>query len=418
MKYLHIVSTFPALTETFVLREARKMRQIGGNVVIGQLRPTGRRPTSAEFEDLRPLVVPAKLLSWSGAAAILLCTCREPRHIWECLRLVFGCFPDFVNMLKLLYILLASMALAHRLRNSGTLHVRGHHLHSEAVASMFVARLLDLPYSFKCYTAKIYYPRHILVEVTRKAAFIVADTLQVRDFLQDLGADPGRVHIVRNAVDLTDFPVRKQEPPSTPPIILAVGRLDYKKGFHLLLSACAILRDEGVPFRCTIVGDGEEWSRLLVRRRELGLEARVEMMGSLGFSEVQRWYERATLLAMPSVVAPDGSTDGLPTVVIEAFARGVPVVGSSTAGIPEVVQNGRNGFVVPAGAPGELASRMKELLLNQALCRKFAIEARRTAEREFDLDRNLQVVAGLMFGQVMDQPSRAGAIVLDHALSK
>ena len=416
MKYLQIVSIFPALTETFVLRDARKMRQIGCDVFIGQLRPTGRRPTSSEFEDLRPFVVPANLLSLSGAAAILLFTFRKPKHIWECLRLVLGCFPDVINMLKLLYILLASMALAHRLRKSGISHVRGHHLHSEAVASMFVARLLDLPYSFKCYTAKIYYPRHIVVEVIREAAFIIADTLQVREFLNDLGGDPRRMHIVRNAVDLRDFPVRKQESLSNPPIILAVGRLDYKKGFHLLLSACAILRDEGLPFRCAIIGDGDEWSRLLVQRRELGLEEQIEMLGSLGFSDVQRWYEQAALLAMPSVVAPDGSTDGLPTVVIEAFTRGVPVVGSSTAGIPEVIQHGVNGFVVPAGSPNELASRMKELLLNEALCRKFAAEARRTAERDFDLDRNLRIVARLMFGQIMEQPSIAKSIVLDHAL--
>jgi len=136
----------------------------------------------------------------------------------------------------------------------------------------------------------------------------------------------------------------------------------------------------------------------------------------LGFSEVQGWYEQAAFLAMPSVVAPDGSSDGLPTVVIEAFTRGVPVVGSSTAGIPEVIQHGVNGFVAPAGSPKELASRMKELLLNEALCRKFAAEARRTAERDFDLDRNLRIVARLMFGQIMEQPSIAKSIVLDHAL--
>ena len=139
------------------------------------------------------------------------------------------------------------------------------------------------------------------------------------------------------------------------------------------------------------------------------------MTGSLDFENVQRWYERATVVVVPSVVGPDGATDGLPTVIIEAFFRGVPVVGSTTAGIPEVIQNGVNGFVVAAGSARELANRMRELLSNRDLRCKFVLEARYTAARYFDLDRNAQCLAELMSGQLADLVSETRPALVSSA---
>jgi colanic acid/amylovoran biosynthesis glycosyltransferase len=412
MKCLHLVSIFPAQTETFIFREIRALQDLGCEVVIGQLRPVGRRPTASDVEDLRGGVLPAKLLSWSTLAGFCFFAAKHPKTTWSYIKLVLGCFPDIKNLLKLAYVFLASVSLAYRLRDSGIRHVRGHHLHSEAVSAMFVAGFLELPYSFKVYTVKVGYPRAVLRQVVNAAAFIIADTLQVREFLISLGADPGKIHILRNAVRLSEFPMRPAGSGSEP-VILAVGRLDYKKGFHVLLSACALLRDQGIPFHCVIVGDGDQRTNLQALRAKLHLEEQVEMAGSLGFSEVRARYLQATLLAVPSVVAPDGETDGLPTVTIEAFAYGVPVVGSATAGIPEVIHDHVNGFVVPANSPEELARRMKDLLTNPALRNRFAAEGRRTAERDFDLDRNAQTLFALMRGEGMIPAPTAPAPVLE-----
>ncbi len=412
MKYLNIVSIFPTLTETFVLRELRAMRQMGCDVVIGQLRPLGRKPAAAGFEDLSSCLVRARVLSWATLLGLVFFASKKPSTFWSNLKLALSAFPDIVNTAKLIYILVASIELAYRFRQAGIMHVRGHHLHSEAVSAMFIGGLLDVPYSFTCHTVKIYYPKKVITEVVRRARFIVATIIQVRGFLYSLGATASQVSLIRNGVCLSQFPMRRSEPASEPPVILAVGRLDYKKGFHVLLSACSILRDELVPFRCVIVGNGDEWSDLSARRRTLGLEEQVEMTGSLDFASVQRWYERATLVVVPSVVGPDGATDGLPTVIIEAFFRGVPVVASATAGIPEVIQNGVNGFVVAAGSARELANRMRELLSNRDLRRKFALEARHTAERHFDLDRNAQCLSGLMSGQVAELGSETTPVLV------
>lgn len=415
MKYLNIVSAFPVITETFIYREIRIAQQMGCEVVIASLRGSQSTREAGDFSDLRSSLIRIKLFSIATLAGALRLVFQKPQVAWRQLRLVLSTFPDLGSLWKLAYIFLASLGLAARLRNSGISLIRANFLHSEAVASMFVSQWLEIPYNFTCHTVKTYYPDPVIREVIQSASLVLANILQVKQFLLSLGAAPLQVHLIRNGVSLQQFPMRLREPEVDLPVILAVGRFDYRKGFHVLISACGVLRDEGVRFRCVLAGDGDERSDLMERRKTLALEDRVEMPGSLGFTEVQRWYQCATLLAVPSVVSPDGSTDGLPTVIIEAFAQGVPVVGTSTAGIPEAIQNGVNGFTVAPGSARDLANRVKELLGDADLRRKFAREARQTAEREFDLDRNVKQLVELMFSGEQQTVPPPATPELEHA---
>jgi colanic acid/amylovoran biosynthesis glycosyltransferase len=178
-------------------------------------------------------------------------------------------------------------------------------------------------------------------------------------------------------VNLDEFPRRPAQRPSGPPLVLGVARLDPKKGFDVLISACSILHERRVDFRCAIIGDGAEREKLLKMRARFKLEDQLEMVGKLSFAEVKPWYYRAAVLAMPSVVTSEGQTDGLPTVVIEAMASGLPIVGSLVAGIPEAVQEGINGFLVPPNDPKQLANRLQLLLEQENLCGRFGTRRRR-----------------------------------------
>jgi glycosyltransferase involved in cell wall biosynthesis len=396
---LHVVSIFPALTETFVLREARELKRLGWSIFLGQLRPVGRRPTAPGFDDLRPHVTLVDILSIEMPKALLFWVRKRPRQTFEFVTIVLRAARKPWDLLKIAYILLASMQLAYRFRDSKLLHVRGHHLHSEALAAMFIGGFLEIPYSFKCYTVKLYYPKAIISEVVRRSQFVVADTLQVRDFLKALSAKDEQLHLIRNGVHLGEFSYRTTQSVSGPPIILAVGRLDYKKGFHVLLPACALLRDRGAKFQCVIVGDGSERQRLEELREQLQLGKELHMPGKMGFAEIQSWYQRAAMLVVPSVVAPDGSTDGLPTVVTEAFAMGVPLIGTDTAGIPEVIREGTTGFLVPANSAEVLADRIEKLLASEELRNHFATEGHKLAEEVFDLENNSQILSRLILGK-------------------
>jgi glycosyltransferase involved in cell wall biosynthesis len=180
-----------------------------------------------------------------------------------------------------------------------------------------------------------------------------------------------------------------------PPLILSVGRLVEKKGFDHLISACALLRSRGRRFRCRIVaGSRDLWEPLSEQIRGLGLSDHVVLEGPLDHEEVVGWYRRATLMAMPCVVASDGDRDGIPNVLVEAAACGLPIVTTAVSGIPELVRDGETGLVVPERDPAALALAIERLLDSPALRADLSRRARAHVDEFFDLRRNARSIAG------------------------
>ncbi|MGA3176799.1 MAG: glycosyltransferase [Candidatus Acidiferrum sp.] len=400
MTILHLISTFPPLTETFVLREIRQLRKLGLNVIIGQLRPLHQTPPAKGFEDLSPLVNGAGWFSLEMLKGLAFFTLRKPRQLAECLRIVLPSFGQPQHFVKMLYILLSSMRLGYSLQNVPIDFVRADFLHTQALAARFLKSLLGVPYGITAYTVVVYYKLAILEEIIREAAFLVADTWQTKSFLLSMGVSPNKVHLIRNGVPLEEFPPHRRPTVAGSPVILGVGSLIPKKGFDVLLRACAILHERGLQFRCVIIGDGAERERLGILKKDLGVDGNVKMLGYRTLTELRDWYYRAAVLVMPSVVSLTGETDGLPTVVIEALASGLPVVGTETAAIPELVQDGVNGFLVESNAPRPLADRIQVLLERPDLREKFGCEGRRRVEQDFNLDRKVEAVRDLIVGHV------------------
>jgi len=390
------MATFPPLSQTFVMREIRQLRVQGWNVVIGQLRPTHKTHTARGFEDLNPFVIPVSWFSFDMVVGLLFFLIFRPRRAWDCLRITARSWKQPAQFLKMTYVLLASMRLAFRHRDLRVEIVRAHFLHTEALAARFIGTLLEVPYSITVYTVFVDYPKWIVSDIVRHAVFVVADTAQAKEFILSLGGSAEKVQVVYNSVDFDEFPLRTPMDEAVPPVVLAVARLDPKKGFDVLLLACSILLRRGVDFRCVVVGDGAERKRLLAMRQSLQLENHVEMPGKLSFGQVKSWLYRAAVFAMPSVVTPEGETDGLPTVVIEAMASSLPIVGTWTAGIPEAVHEQVNGFLVPPNAPELFADRVQFLLATPDLRARFGTEGRRLAEMHFDLKRKASIISELI----------------------
>jgi glycosyltransferase involved in cell wall biosynthesis len=182
-------------------------------------------------------------------------------------------------------------------------------------------------------------------------------------------------------VDLQAFPFSATHDETT---ILHVGRLVEKKGTALLLTAFARVRAEFPHAGLVIIGDGPLRSQLERMAGRLGVSESVRFLGAQSPAQVAAWMRRAAILAVPSVTARDGDAEGLPTVIPEAAAAGLPVVGSDHSGIPEAIDDGRTGFVVPEGQVEALSARMSELLASPGLRRSMGIAARGLAESRFD----------------------------------
>ncbi len=207
----------------------------------------------------------------------------------------------------------------------------------------------------------------------------VSDALREKAVAQ--GYPPDRTFTHHLGVDLDRF--RPQGEPE-PGLILHVGRLVEKKGTAVLIEAMAGL---GPGARLVVIGDGPE--RKALERGAAGHGDRVRFLGALGREDVLAWMRRAWVLAVPSVTARDGDAEGLPTVLVESAACGLPAVGSRHSGIPEAIEDGATGLLVPEGDAAALAGGLREILAAPDLRARMAVAARALAETRFDAARQI-----------------------------
>ncbi len=208
---------------------------------------------------------------------------------------------------------------------------------------------------------------------------------------QNFGVPREHIHVIPCGVDTGRFcpPSFRAPPPAGPPLLVCVARLVTVKNLGLLLEACALLRDRDVNFRCALVGDGPLRAELEARRAGLGLEPWVEMPGAVEQSEVLRWWQRAEVGALTS------ANEGMPLCLMEAAACGVPVVATRVGGIPELVEDGVTGLLVPPDDARAFAGAVELLLVDQKLRHQLAGAARKRALERFSVTRQVDCLLAL-----------------------
>ena len=229
--------------------------------------------------------------------------------------------------------------------------------------------------------------------------------LPVCDFLArrlvELGAPPDRVVVHRTGIDPRRWPCRERLPGATGRLrLVTVGRLVEKKGIEYALRAVRILVDRGLDVEYRVLGDGPGRERLAGLIAELGLETRVALQGRGVQAKVRAGLEDADVLVAPSVTAADGDEEGIPNVLKEAMASGLPVVATRHAGIPELVEDGVSGLLVPERDEAALADALERLARAPAGWAAMGRAGREKIEKEYDIDRLNDRLAGLLEGLI------------------
>jgi glycosyltransferase involved in cell wall biosynthesis len=385
----YILKMYPRFSETFVLSELLELERQGVPLHIFSLKKPDDGIFHADIARVRARVayLPDSVIFAPRAFADAhRQVCREnPARYRTALRLALARRRTVTlkHFVQAGYI----AALAGRL---GIGHVHAHFASAPAAIALHVHRLTGIPYSFTAHAKDIYMDtvdRSQLARKLRSASFAITVSDYNRSHLEQLAGD-GRIVRIYNGLDLARFSPNGG-PHDDPPLVLAVGRLIEKKGFADLIRACALLRDQGFRFRCRIVGKGPLEGELRNRIRELGLGRLVELTGPLPRERLLQLYPRASLVVAPCVVGSDGNRDGLPTVLIEALALGIPVISTRVTGIPELVEDGRTGLLVPEHDPASLAAAIRLLLTERATAEEFGRAGRAHVEREFELTANV-----------------------------
>jgi glycosyltransferase involved in cell wall biosynthesis len=206
------------------------------------------------------------------------------------------------------------------------------------------------------------------------------------------------LEVVHHGVDLDRFAPRPPvaaDDAAGRPLITTVGRLVEKKGFDDLLRALALLAGRGAGFTCRVYGDGPLRDELTRLRDDLGLGDRVELVGARSGDEVVAALGRTDVFALTPRVTDDGDRDGIPNVLVEAMACALPVVTTDVGGVPELVDDGATGLVVPSGSPERVADALAALLASAELRRRLGAAARRRVEDDYDVDAAAGRLRGL-----------------------
>lgn len=367
-----MLRSFPEPSETFIVREVEALRRDGVPVsVLAGWRAGGRVPPGLDVRWLDRRAVPVAA-AWRDLRGLG----PRPRRWARALRL-------------------GSMAAAaRRLLPRDTWRLHAHFANDAAALARYLASVSGIPYRITAHAYDLFQDPFLLDPNVRAADRVYTVSGANLGFLREraprAGWDPARMSILRCGIDLAEFAYRDPPSPRRPARLFCAARLVAKKGHAVLLEAVRSLVDRGTEVRLELAGDGPLEADVRKRVSSLGLEGRVGFLGSVSAEEVRDGMAASDAVVLASRVAEDGDRDGLPVVLIEALALGVPAVSTRVAGIPELLTPEIGRTVEPDRAD-LLAAALAECLSERPEGRIARARAGRLAvEREFDVRRQVE----------------------------
>lgn len=361
LRLAYLTTEYPKVSHTFIRREIVELERRGHSVMRLAIRDSGGAVADAadraEAEKtFHCLSQPKWRLFWDAAVV-------KVRHPLRWLSAVSAMFAmarrSDRGLLRHVAYLVEAASLLRQVQRAGIEHVHVHFGTNAAAVARLMRRLGGPSYSITVHGPDEFdAPVGLsLRDKVREAAFVVAISdfcsAQIRRWA-DI-SDWKKIHVVRCTVD-EKFLQDAQPVAGRSTMLVCVGRLSAQKAQLLLVEAMGRLVREGVDLRLVLAGDGEMRQAVEQRIAELALEDRVKITGWIDETQVRRYLLDSRALVLPSFA------EGLPVVIMEAFALGRPVVSTSIAGIPELLRHGENGWVVPAGNVEALVEALRQLM--------------------------------------------------------
>lgn len=387
MKTAYIVS---GLNQTFVINEIEAHEQAGWSILP---LASCRRHNTDEFSGLMASWV-EKAVFRPGcfilASSLVFQTLRHPIMMLQIAAwfpaLAFHSISEFA---KAVYELPAACYFARHCSRSGVRHIHVHFASRSLNLGIMTGMLIKAPVSctvhaFDIFTRK---PGSLTARLS-KCVFIAAISEYNIRYLSETCGDriANLCRVVHCGIDVDQFKATDRD--LQPGKLLFVGRLVEKKGLEVSIEAAARLHEEGISFSYDIVGNGPMHDDLEELIKCRGLEEKVRLLGSVPNDRLTGLFNQCGVFVMPCVRASSGDQDGIPVALMEAMACEIPVVSTNISGIPELVEDGVNGYLTDAKDVDGLAAVLKGLLVaTPQHNRKLGRAGRRRIQEEFNITR-------------------------------
>lgn len=393
----YILGEFPSRSEFFILNEILSLREKG----IG----------------IRTMAIhrSAPLHSVPGASGVGVVYYRRfsivPAHVYSILAFRRRYFTVLLQLLReagsarnagkaLKDISIAAFFLF-RLRQSGITHIHAHFLSLPTRIAMIMSRISDIPFSASAHAQDIYATsRENLAGILRHLKFIVTCTASNKAFLDNMikGEESAKVIHIYHGIDCNHWKqkaLRWESAAGQPIRLLTAARLVEKKGIIYLLRAMRELTKSNYDVRLSIVGDGPLYETFNSYIQAYGLGSRVTLLGAMGQESLRAYYGDSDIFILPSVVAADGDRDGLPNVLVESLAVGLPVIATATSAIPELILHGQTGLIISERDARDIADAVIRLSTDTLLYNTLQLAGRKLVRDRFNIDHSTHRLADL-----------------------
>lgn len=358
----YLTSAYARASDTFIRGEVEQLRALGWTVHTFSVRKSPvHEAVSDEIkreQENTEYLLHRNAGQLFGAGLKILIT--RPGRFLSAARLAMKTSPPGIKarLWQLAYLFEAAL-LARRMESKGVQHLHNHIGENSASVAMLASILSGIPYSLTIHGPNEFdRPERLALEekiARAKFAVAVSDFGRSQLFRWCNFRDWDKIHVIHCGVNGSFL----NQPPAAMPEakrLVCIGRIAEQKGQFLLVEAAAVLHREGVDFELIFIGDGPMKDQLLQRIKALGLHEKVRVAGWMASDQVRQQLIGARVMVLPSFA------EGLPVVIMESLALGRPVISTWIAGIPELVSDGENGWLVPAGSSKELAQAMRQAL--------------------------------------------------------
>ncbi|MEK6674849.1 MAG: glycosyltransferase [Planctomycetota bacterium] len=398
MKIAYITSLYPAVSQTFILREIQALRAQGFDIQTFSVRKAGKMDslgleTTREAENTRSLL-PLPIADFFRAVIWVIVTrpLTGITTLWSAWR---GRALTLSDRIKGLAYFVEAILLAFWLVRGGIVHLHCHFGNSGSSPAALAARLAHIPFSITCHGSELReIKKNRLPEKVEQASFVICISHFGKAQLM-LTCPPNHwpklyvIHCGLEDDELDPAAEHKSAAGNTPFKLLCVGRLSPEKGHLILLDALDILHRRGVAVHCTLVGDGPMKTQIEHRAADLDIANQLTLTGAMEHTQVKLLYRSCDAVVLASF------SEGIPVVLMEALAEGKPVVATSVGGIPELIIHGETGLLVPPGHINSLADAIQRLADNPSWAQSLAEKGRQHVRDQFrnaDSARQLAVL--------------------------
>jgi len=392
----YLISTYPALSMIFVLREVLALRALGFRIDTASINPPDRVPerfTDEERDEYRQTYY-VKTDGFKGAAKAHLRSlfrnfggyCRGARLV---LRL------GGLDLKKLFFNLMyftEALMVGQWMRRMRHTHLHCHLAQQAATVGLYVRSVFAFGFSMTVHGPDEFYDAKgkYLAQKIAAADFIICISNYARSQLMMLSPYIywNKFIVSRLGVDPQLFSPQPRKAAPEFFDILCVGRLTPAKGQHMLIDAVERLTQQGRRVRLRLLGSGPDEASLRKQSAQNRILDYVVFAGAMNQDRIRSFYAVADLFCLPSFA------EGLPVVLMEAMAMGIPCVSTQITGIPELIRNGIDGLLVPPSDLEALVGALARLIDDAALRERFARSGRKRILKQYDLHRNVRELAG------------------------